>query len=107
MPYSAAGDVQQDMQTAAITFMTALVRVDGGQKESMMIEPTKAAARNSDLMKSMPSLIGSATILSPDATQHSQAVFIERPFQAYEAVKPGDKSAIRLVAANNMIANCW
>jgi hypothetical protein len=32
-----------------------------------MIDPMKATARNSDLMKSMLSLIGSPTALSPDA----------------------------------------
>jgi hypothetical protein len=68
MPYMTAGLVQQEMQTATATLMTAFVLLEGGQNDSAMIEPTKATARNSDLMKSMLSLIGSPTMLSPDAT---------------------------------------
>lgn len=63
----AAGLLKQDIQTAVTTLMMAFVRVDGGQNEMAMIEPTNATARNSDLMKSIPSLIGSPTVLSPDA----------------------------------------
>lgn len=81
-----AGLVKHETQTATATFMTALVRLDGGQNDNAMIDPMNATARNSDLMKSIPSLIGSPTMLSPDATQHSQAVFIERPSHANHAI---------------------
>lgn len=74
------------MQTAVITLIIAFVLVDGGQNEIAIIDPTKAAARNSDLMKSMLSLIGSPTMLSPDAAQHRQAILVERPGHANEAI---------------------
>lgn len=54
------------MQTATTTFIAALVRLDGGQNDNAMIEPTNATAKNSDLRKSIPSLIGSPTAISPD-----------------------------------------
>lgn len=82
MAYIAAGLVKQEMQTAVTTLMTALVRVDGGQKDSAIIEPMKATARNSALIKSMLSLIGSPTMLSPYSTKSGQAIFIQRPLHA-------------------------
>lgn len=62
-----AGLVKQEMQTAVATLMMAFVLVDGGQNDIAIIEPINATARNSDLMKSIPSLIGSPTMLSPDS----------------------------------------
>lgn len=76
MQYIANGLVKQEMQTATATRMIALVLEDGGQKVSSMIDPTNAAARNSDRIKSIPSLIGSPTMLSPDAPQYGQAIFV-------------------------------
>lgn len=85
-----AGLVKQEMQTATATFITAFVRLDGGQNDNAMIEPMKATARNSDLMKSMLSLIGSPTVISPDSPQNSQAIFVERPPHADQAIQLGN-----------------
>lgn len=102
-----AGLVQHEMQTATTTLIIALVLLDGGQNDSAMIEPIKAAARNSDLMKSMLSLIGSPTILPPYTAQHGQAVFIERPWHAYQAIKMRYQFGAAFIASGYMIANYW